>query len=185
MENMKARKEINVEQFIVEWEKHQCLWNVTSEGYKDRNFREKALANLKESFQISSKYLIFAKRYKLSRHRVCPLVFRFFTLCFCFGLSFSFPPSFFNILFDLLLVADLKAKINSLRTYFSSELAKESTTSGKRGSGKDEVFKSKWPYFQSLEFLRDSVTPRKTTSSLASYVLQKQSFSDVFQNRCS
>ena len=55
MENMKARKEINVEQFIVECGKHQCLWNVTSEEYKDRNLREKALENLKESFQISGK----------------------------------------------------------------------------------------------------------------------------------
>ena len=55
MENMKARKEINVEQFIVEWEKHQCLWNVTSEEYKDRNLRENTLENLKESFQISGK----------------------------------------------------------------------------------------------------------------------------------
>ena len=49
----------------------------------------------------------------LSRHRICPVVFQFFTLCFCFGLSSSFPPSFFNILFDWLLFADLKAKINS------------------------------------------------------------------------
>ena len=52
---MKARKEASVEQFIVEWEKHQCLWNMTSEEYKDRNLREKALANLKKLFQISSK----------------------------------------------------------------------------------------------------------------------------------
>ena len=36
---MKARKEINVEQFIVEWETHQCLWNETSEEYKDKNLR--------------------------------------------------------------------------------------------------------------------------------------------------
>ena len=55
MENVKARKEINVEQFIVEWEKRQCLWNVTSEEYKDRNLREKTLENLRESFQISGK----------------------------------------------------------------------------------------------------------------------------------
>ena len=31
MENVTARKEINVEQFIFEWEKHQSFWNVTSE----------------------------------------------------------------------------------------------------------------------------------------------------------
>ena len=54
MENVKARKEINVEQFIVEWEKHQCLWNVTSEEHKDMDLREKAFQNLKESFQIIS-----------------------------------------------------------------------------------------------------------------------------------
>ena len=47
MEHMKARKEIIVEKFIAEWEKHQCLWNVTSENYKDRNLREKAFENLK------------------------------------------------------------------------------------------------------------------------------------------
>ena len=35
--------------------KHQCLWNVTLEEYKDRNLREKALENLKESFQTSGK----------------------------------------------------------------------------------------------------------------------------------
>ena len=42
MENVKARKEIKVEQFIVEWKKHQCLWNVTSEEYKDVHLRKKA-----------------------------------------------------------------------------------------------------------------------------------------------
>ena len=55
MENMKTRKEINVEQFIVEWKKPQSLWNVTSEEYKSRNLREKALENLKKLFQISGK----------------------------------------------------------------------------------------------------------------------------------
>ena len=89
------------------------------------------------------------KRHKLSRRRICPLVFLFFTPC-CY--------------IDLLLVLDVKAKINSLRMYFSRELTKKSTTSRKSGSGRDEVFKSKWPYFQSLEFLRDSIAPRKTMS---------------------
>lgn len=35
MERIKATKEANVKLFIVEWEKHQCFWNVTSEEYKD------------------------------------------------------------------------------------------------------------------------------------------------------
>ena len=110
------------------------------------------------------------KRHKLSRRRICPLVFWFFTPC-CY--------------IDLLLVLDVKAKINSLRMYFSRELTKKSTTSRKSGSGRDEVFKSKWPYFQSLEFLRDSIAPRKLTSSLVSYILQKQWLANVLQNRCS
>ena len=55
MENIKIRKEINVEQFLVKWEQHYCLWNVTSDEYKDRNLTEKALENLKESFQVSGK----------------------------------------------------------------------------------------------------------------------------------
>ena len=35
MEQMKATKDINVEQIISEWEKHQGLWNMISEEYKD------------------------------------------------------------------------------------------------------------------------------------------------------
>ena len=54
--------------------------------------------------------------------------------------AFRFHPHFLNILFGLLLVADVKAKINSVRMYFSRELAKELNTSRKRGSGRDEVF---------------------------------------------
>ena len=55
MENTKAKQDANVEKFIVEWKKHQCLWNVTSDEYKDRNLKERALENLKEIFQISGK----------------------------------------------------------------------------------------------------------------------------------
>ena len=38
-EEYESKKKINVEQFIVEWGKHQCLWNETSEEHKDKNFR--------------------------------------------------------------------------------------------------------------------------------------------------
>ena len=96
-----------------------------------------------------------------------------------FWLTFFISTLIFNVICDLLLVADVKAKINSLRTRTCS---KESTTSRKSGSGRDEVFKSKWPYFQSLQFLRDSITPR---NCLVSYILQKQSFAIVLQIRCS
>lgn len=47
MQKTKTRKEINVDPFVVEWEKCHCLCNVISEKYKDRNLREKVLENLK------------------------------------------------------------------------------------------------------------------------------------------
>lgn len=60
---------------------------------------------------------------------------------------------------------DVKAKINALRTYCSKELVKLKA-SKKSGAGTDETFISKWPHFNSLNFLRDTIKPRKTTSSL-------------------
>ncbi|XP_057311137.1 uncharacterized protein LOC130648984 [Hydractinia symbiolongicarpus] len=59
----------------------------------------------------------------------------------------------------------VRSKINTLRSYFSAEL-KKVNNSNKSGAGRDDVYESKWPYFQSLLFLRDSIVPRKTTSSL-------------------
>ena len=35
MEKTETRKEISIELLIVERERHQCLWNVTSEQYKN------------------------------------------------------------------------------------------------------------------------------------------------------
>ena len=64
-----------------------------------------------------------------------------------------------------LLEKEVKQKFNSLRSYYSNELAK---SSAKRGTGTDEVYQSKWLFFHSLEFLRDSLFPRKITSSFVS-----------------
>ena len=64
-------------------------------------------------------------------------------------------------------VKDVKKKINNLRTYYSRELAKFKDSS-KSGAGSDEIYVSKWPHFNSLEFLRDTIKPKKTTSSLVS-----------------
>lgn len=36
----------------------------------------------------------------------------------------------------------------------------------KSGQGADEKYISKWPYFSALQFLRDTVTKRPSTSSL-------------------
>ena len=62
------------------------------------------------------------------------------------------------------LYLNFKGKINNLRTYFSRELAK--TKEPASGSGTNTVYESKWPHFNALMFLRDTVVPRKTTSSL-------------------
>ena len=62
--------------------------------------------------------------------------------------------------------------MNGLRTYYGKEIGKEraSKTSGK---GKNDVYSSKWPYFSSLHFLRDNITPRKTSSNLEVLVVQE------------
>ena len=60
---------------------------------------------------------------------------------------------------------EVTQKFNSLRSYYSNELVK---SSAKSGAGTDEVYQSKWQFFNSLKFLRDSVFPRKTTSSYVS-----------------
>ena len=43
-----------------------------------------------------------------------------------------------------LLEKEVKQKINSLRSYYSNELAK---SSAKDGAGTDKVYQSKWPFF--------------------------------------
>ena len=60
---------------------------------------------------------------------------------------------------------ELQKKMSALRTYYGKEIGKErgSKTSGK---GTKDVYVSKWPFFASLHFLRDNITPRKTSSNL-------------------
>ena len=60
---------------------------------------------------------------------------------------------------------ELQKKLSALRTYYGKEIGKErsSKTSGK---GTKEVYVSKWPFFASLHFLQDYITPRKTSSNL-------------------
>lgn len=65
-----------------------------------------------------------------------------------------------------LTTTDLSKKMNSLRTYYGREVGKEkaSRTSGK---GTNDVYNSRWPFFNSLHFLRDNITPRKTISTIS------------------
>ncbi|XP_053390822.1 uncharacterized protein LOC128553672 [Mercenaria mercenaria] len=62
----------------------------------------------------------------------------------------------------------INTKIKHLRSYYAKELSKV-RKSTKSGSGTDDVFKSKWPYFASLDaFLNAQITPRQSTSNLDS-----------------
>ena len=56
---------------------------------------------------------------------------------------------------------DVKAKINTLRSYYSKELQQQSQ-SQKGGAGRADIYQSKWPYFQFITFLQDTVKSRPT-----------------------
>lgn len=68
-----------------------------------------------------------------------------------------------------------------LRTYYGKETGRErsSRTSGK---GTKDVYLSKWPFFASLHFLRDNITPRKTTSNLDTDMSQEKQNEAVDQD---
>jgi len=57
--------------------------------------------------------------------------------------------------------SEVKKKINALRTYFTKELAKGPKMIA---AGRKETYVSKWPHYQSLIFLRDTINPRKTVT---------------------
>ena len=61
----------------------------------------------------------------------------------------------------------IKYKYNSLRTYFVKELKKVGDTN-KSGAGSDDVYQSRWEWFQLLLFLKDTVSVMPTKSSLPS-----------------
>ena len=66
--------------------------------------------------------------------------------------------------FLIFLEGDIKTKINTLRSYYSKELAK--TTNKKSGHGTNDNVESKWEYFNALTFLSDTIKARKSHSTL-------------------
>ena len=64
-------------------------------------------------------------------------------------------------------VQEIYDKMSKLRTYYGSQLRLTTTTQTKSGSGTEEVFVSKWKFFNSLIFLKDNLQPRKTKSNLS------------------
>lgn len=71
----------------------------------------------------------------------------------------SWLKKFFNFL-----DGHMKNKINTLRSYYSKELAK--TTNQKSGCGTNESYETKWEYFNALMFLPDAIKTRKKHSML-------------------
>ena len=62
-------------------------------------------------------------------------------------------------------VKDITNKFQSLRTYFCKERGKL-VASKSSGAGADQVYTTKWRFYDSLLFLDDNMTPRGTVSSL-------------------
>eukprot|EP00794_Sanderia_malayensis_P004987 gene4987-5645_t len=60
---------------------------------------------------------------------------------------------------------EINKKMNSLRTYFVAEKNK-ANQSRVSGAGANEVYKSRWQFYESLQFLADNVLPRRTESNL-------------------
>ena len=56
-------------------------------------------------------------------------------------------------------------KLLSLRNYYSAERRKEEAAARKSGSGRDDLYQSKWQFYRHLVFLKDTFTPRNTESN--------------------
>ena len=56
-------------------------------------------------------------------------------------------------------------KLLSLRNYYSVERRKEEAAARKSGSGRDDLYQSKWQFYIHLVFLKDTFTPRNTESN--------------------
>jgi hypothetical protein len=61
-------------------------------------------------------------------------------------------------------VKQIGKKLTELKNYYGAQrrMIESSKTSG---AGTDDVFTSNWKFFDSLEFLSDAFTPRKTKSN--------------------
>lgn len=77
---------------------------------------------------------------------------------------------------------ELLKKMSALRTYYGKEIGKErsSRTSGK---GTKDVYVSKWHFFTSLHFLRDNITPRKTSSNMDTCISEEKENEAVGQDQ--
>ena len=59
-------------------------------------------------------------------------------------------------------IAQISAKLFSLKIYYCKEREKVTVSSKKNVSGTDQLYKSKWRFYKRLNFLDDHITPRQT-----------------------
>ncbi len=108
------------------YRQYECLWNISSTEFKNRNSREKANKSIKDDMEISQ-----------------------FT------------------------VADIKAKIKNMRTYYNSEL-KKITVSERSGLGFGEAYVPKVFWFKEADlFLRKVSAAKNGSSNLVSHTIIK------------
>ena len=69
-------------------------------------------------------------------------------------------------------VKQITDKIHSIRNYYSPERHKEETASKKSGSGQDDLYTSKWPFFQPLLFLIKNLIPQVTETNLKQHQMK-------------
>ncbi|KAJ7377689.1 hypothetical protein OS493_027251 [Desmophyllum pertusum] len=57
-------------------------------------------------------------------------------------------------------------KLENIRTYFGKEDGKECEVKPKSGSGAVEAFKSAWPWYKSLKWLKDHISQKESITNL-------------------
>ena len=76
-------------------------------------------------------------------------------------------------------VTDVQKKLENLRTYFGREHGKELEYKTKSGASAKEPFKSAWPWYSSLNWLKDHILCKETTSNLGFEIESVEDESDV------
>ena len=67
--------------------------------------------------------------------------------------------------FDEINAKQVQEKLTKLRNYYGAERRKEEK-SKVSGSGTDSLYVSSWRFYESLHFLKDTLTPRATVSNI-------------------
>ncbi|XP_073240346.1 uncharacterized protein [Porites lutea] len=135
-------QEEEISLLITEWFKYPCLFDKGSKDYHDKNKREIARTHIARSL---NEQLGFDKEVDSTK-------------------AITGKPE--TYLCFICLDHDVQKKIENLRTYFGKEYGKECETKPKSGSGAVQAFKSSWPWYESLKWLKDHIGQKESISNL-------------------